>query len=199
MNMNKDAIKIILPLAAFLVIIQAIFIMDVFGLKKTVTKTLNVPELNPQPSVVVEPVVEKKVKLQLVGPASMQVGKKYEVQLMATSTEKVPLISLETYVNFAPEMVKVSNLLTGKDLDKPSFSTINQEKGVVVANVLQSKPVELMPEVGMILQSFSISPSKSGNLVFSIDAGDGKSLLVSGADSKVVGFSVENLNVVVSK
>ncbi len=200
MNMNKDALKIILPLAAFLVIILSVFIMDVFGFKNA----SRIVPTSVMPTIIqvkeMENLTQKKVvNLKLVGPSLMQVGKKYEVQLVATSSESVPLVSLETYVNFTPEMVKVAGLVTGKDLDKPAFSTANQTKGVVVANILQGQPVNLTPGSNLVIETFSVTPSKAGEALFKIDTGEGKTLLVSNIDSKVVGFTVENLNVVVSK
>jgi|GEM_PF-6066579 len=192
MQINKESVKIILPIVAFLVIVQSVVLMSTRS-KKAMTPVIGDGQM--QNTV---PAIPQDVTFTLMGEKNMKVGKKYTVSLDMKSIKPLSLSSLETYVKFPETGVKVENLKVNEQMGRPTFSTISMKQYQVVLNMLFSKSFALATGQDVMVKSFDITPTVAGKFSLSLDEGKGKTLIVQSEGAGVVGFSASNLDITVS-
>jgi hypothetical protein len=199
--MNKNIIKILLPIVAVVVIVESVVLVSSLDNKTSQsnlvsdTEEINSAEEMSQP--VADFVFETDVK-------EMQVGKDYKVSLNLVGKETANLDAIETYVKYDPEMLFVSELTFGDGLpvitDKSKIDYM--KKGVVNLIAFWEGDGEfysISPDETNVVMSFIVSPKVEGVTEISLvndDEIDGYStLLVENGTSNQLSFLSNKLEI----
>lgn len=203
---NNEFSKLLIPLVAVLVIIESIVLVtniqekrDVGG-KRVLTDSKTVESKT-------EAGWQKDAFDIIFGvdTKTMEVGKKYTVDMSLLSKDEYSLGSMELYVRFDPEAFEVSNINYDKKLVKPDVLRVSDKKGIVVANyyILDSEGLELDKAEHYSLIMFDVKPKKAGSYDFKISTGndDGESvtMFLDNKTRKELPFISNNLSVNVVK
>lgn len=199
---DNKIIRILIPVVSVLIIFESIMLVS--GLQK---KTVSTSTENIATNMVVT-VTPKEVNnnsiigLNLVSSESaIKVGKSYKVTLNLTAKQEIKLNALDLYVKYNPEVLTISNLVSGKDIVKPSFMKVSDKKSVVATSFLftaKDGTVFAKDKETNIL-TFNITPKKAGVSSLQISTGDSQgdsvTMLVDKATSKALPFSSNKLEI----
>jgi hypothetical protein len=186
--MNKNLLKILIPVLAVVVIVESIIFLNN---TKTVVEVTGPVELPPV-------TVNNSITLEWgADVGDVKTGVTSEIPLYITSDKDVFIDALDLYINYDPNMIAIASATPGKSFVVPSFKSINKEKGMVVMNFLVSQPSGFNLKAGQKVEivSFKTNFVKEGtvNLVL----GDA-TLVVENASAKVLPFNSDKLVINVS-
>jgi len=185
--MNKNVVKILIPLIAILVVAEGV----VFISKLNTPKTEVVP-------VVGKPAVLQPISLTWGETNDVFVGSDGELPLFLTSDKDVFVDALDLYIEYDPSMVTVSEVTTNADFVEPSFKKVNPEKGMVVMNFLVSEATGFRLTAGTKIEiaRLKVNYAKEGEVEFGLGEA---TLVVENATAKVLPFNSEKLVINISR
>ena len=186
--MNKNVVKVLIPLIAILVIAEGIVFIS----------KLNTPKSEVVP-VVENPVVLQPMTLSWEAETNdVSTGTVGEIPLFLTSDKDVFIDALDLYIKYDPSIVTVSEALTNADFVEPSFKKVNPEKGMVVMNFLVSEATgfRLVAGTKVEIARLKVNYVKEGKTEFSLGEG---TLVVENASAKVLPFNSSKLVINISR
>lgn len=201
---KKEYLKIILPIAAVLVIVESVVLVNSLTKKRNETMNQTTGIENNGGKVGSEEAVMELVFA--TDSKTMEVGKPQKVELNLMGKETRYLDAIDIYIKYDPKVMTISGLENGFRLPKPTFGKVSESKGIVVANFLINEPKGGM-RIGegevVTLLSFDVKPLKEGEYNLSIGTGeDGKemtTMFVENASIRALPFSSNKLTVKVTK
>lgn len=187
--MNKNALKIIIPLIAILVIAESMVLISKL---RTTTNLKTGP-------VELKPATNQPVTLKFeVDTNTANVGSLNEVPLFLSSDKDVFVDALDLYIKYDPSAVVVTEAIAAKSFVAPSFKKVNPEKGMVVMNFLVSEAsgFKLTKGVKVEIARLKVNYLKEGVTEFALGEG---TLVVENGSAKMLPFNSEKLVINVSR
>lgn len=200
---NKKFLDFLIPLVAFVVIVQSFFIFSSFRKVSDIAKNSGV-ENEIEVEVKDEDLVKQKPIYNLAFSATnteMEKGKIYPVVLKAVSETNNAVDAVSLYIKYDKEAFTVSNLKFSDKLPKPAISKISDKVGMIIIHYLvaETDGVKVNKNENFDLLSFDIIPKKVGEFAFEISTGndgsDSATMIVDNATTKLLPFSSNALNV----
>jgi hypothetical protein len=196
---NKKFFDVLIPLIAFVIIVQSIVIVTSF--KKASDANQDVVE-KPTASEELEKKQDPVYNLVFSTPSTeMEKGKSYPVVLKALSDTNNAIDAVSLYIKYDKEAFTVSNLEFSDKLPKPGYSKISDKVGMVVVHyfVSEANGLAINKDETFDLLGFEIVPKKSGDFKFEISTGndglDSVTMIVDNATTKLLPISSNALNV----
>ncbi len=173
MKENK-LIKFLIPLVAAVVVFESIVLVTNLDKGTKVGTDNNSATESAEmvgDGIVEEPVVEF---IFSTDTKEMKVGKTYKVTLNLSPKEDKMVDGFETYIKYDVENLKVANLISNNELQKPEVSKIDSEVGVIENIVLVDKETGLSIKSGELVRvlTFDVTPKTEGEYVFKLSTGD---------------------------
>lgn len=182
---ENQILKTLIPLAAVVIIIESVLLLT-RSVAKTGSKALKEGSNTP-------------VSLSWKANSEAEVGKSEDVVLSMTTGKNVAIDAVDLHIQYDPAKVTVSNLSFDKNIEEPSFSKVNQNKGLVVINYWLSaaKGFELKAGAKIDLARLKVSYLGEGEATFKMVDG---TLVIENGSSKMLPFNSDSLVVnVISK
>jgi hypothetical protein len=174
--MKENAMKVLIPLAALLVIIESILLL---------TKTTKKNE------VILPPGSKTSVILSWEGNKNAKMGKTEEVVLKMKASKEVMIDAVDLYIKYDPTKITVSSFVADKNFVKPSFNKISQDRGMVVVNYLVSETKGYkLGEKEIELARLKVNYISEGQATFQLGE---STLVVENGSAKVLPFNNTNL------
>jgi hypothetical protein len=196
---NKKFFDVLIPLIAFVIIVQSIVIVTSF--KKASDANQDVVK-KPTASEELEKKQDPVYNLVFSTPSTeMEKGKSYPVVLKALSDTNNAIDAVSLYIKYDKEAFTVSNLEFSDKLPKPGYSKISDKVGMVVVHyfVSEANGLAINKDETFDLLGFEIVPKKSGDFKFEISTGndglDSVTMIVDNATTKLLPISSNALNV----
>ncbi len=198
---KKDYVKFLLPLVAVVVVIESVLL--IVGLdEKRVGKVSEVELTQPAGLEGTQGEGEPALSLSFVTETrSMEVGEKYEVEVKATALYALPVDSVELYVSYDPEVLKISGLVPAEKLPEPVFSRVSEKKKVVVVTYLVTEKGGVAISSGEVvsLLKFEVEPLVKGDTELDFatgkEDGDSVTMFVESETGKVLPLTVNKLTI----
>ncbi|MFA7300853.1 MAG: cohesin domain-containing protein [Candidatus Shapirobacteria bacterium] len=192
--MNKNVLRILIPIVAILVIIESIILLT-----NRATITSVVPNnLETQPTEIKSEVIAP-ITLQLnIDAANAKVGVNGELPLTIVSDKDLSIDAIDLYIAYEPSKVTVNEIVNGQGFVAPSFKKVSPDKGLVVMNFLISEASGYKLKKGVVTEiaKLKVKYTEDGETMFSV--GDG-TLMVENASAKVLPFNSNKLVINVTK
>ncbi len=188
--MNKNIVKILIPLVAILVIAESMVLISKLRANNTTPET---------GSVELKPATNQPVTLAFeVDTNTAKVGSLSEVPLFLSSNKDVFVDALDLYIKYDPSVVTVTDSVASKQFVTPSFKKVNPEKGMVVMNFLVSEAsgFKLAKGVKVEIARLKVNYTKGGTTEFALGEG---TLVVENGSAKMLPFNSEKLVINVSR
>ena len=195
---NKNVIKIIIPVVAVLIILESVLLVD--KLDKNQKSTQMTVEKKTEE--VVNKTEIKKINLAFESKAmTMKLNSRNEVSLSVVTNEDLNFNGFELFVKYDPEMVKISGLESDASLGKPAFLKVSDRKNVIVSTFLSSKKegMSFIKDGKVKVLTFDVTPIKKGLSKLEISSGDSDgnsvTMFVDKVTSKAIPYAGDVLEV----
>ncbi|MFA5828287.1 MAG: hypothetical protein WC841_02925 [Candidatus Shapirobacteria bacterium] len=193
--------KILVPIAAVLVIAESIILFSGLA-KKNLVVTPPGGDVALIPSEVVS---NPDFSLVFAGESQMQAGKPSMVEVNMLAKNERSLDSLNLYVKYDPKSFDIDSLTFDPKLPSPTFSKVSTTKGMIVVNFLISDTQGMKLAEGDVLNlvSFEATPKVVGDFSFEVSTGNGTNesatMFVENATAKALPYSGSKLTIEVIK